>query len=670
MIEAIELTTCRRGRRALEAVSFQVRPGQVTGLLGLPGAGKTEVLRRMLQLDRGGGRTLYDGRPFRSLAFPMRSVGVLLDPLAVHPGRTVGGHLRLALSADPESAPAGRRERIEAVLDVVGLTDQARTRIFELTEGMTVRLGIAQALLGDPQALLLDEPECGLEREGRPWLAALLRAYAAQGRCVLVTGRNTDAMLGYADRILVMDAGRLVGQRATRQAARELAGDCVIVRTPQVLRLAAILVAAGAEPTQLDGACLEVRGLDRARIGDLAFRNEVPLHELSVRKPGDDPVVAVLEACRRPPAVVPVQAPPAVRVPEVAQAVVRMPFESALGSGEARGSGGIGTGVGTGVGNVGAETGSSAANAGGDASIGAGTGPSAAASTSLSTGMRVSAAANASHSVGLSTSASYSAGPAASASHGAGLSTSASPSADPSASAAVSTSFSASAGSGSGVAASAGADAAMGAVHPQAGDTREAEPYGVSRVSPFGQGSAVLRVSAVPKTASPMAATRDTMSPEAVGPRATIPEAVGPEAVGPRETSWAAADRGMAYPEIGDLKTRSPGAMGSEAVSGSATLIASSEFEAPTRLVSVAPAARASELTEPDASMPAMSMPASPRTSADVRPAYAPESKLESVLEFASASDRDAEAGRAYDGASASSSASASASESASESAQ
>lgn len=330
MIEAIELTTRRRRRRALEAVSFQVRPGQVTGLLGLPGSGKTAVLRRMLQLERGGGRTLYDGRPFRSLAYPMRSVGVLLDPLAVHPGRTVVGHLRLALSADPEAAPGGLRERIEAVLDVVGLTDQARARIFELTEGMTVRLGIAQALLGDPQALLLDEPECGLEAEGRPWLSALLRAYAAQGRCVLVTGQSTDALLGYADRILVMDTGRLVGQRTTRQAARELAGDCVIVRTPQALRLAAILVAAGAEPTQLDGACLEVRGLDRARIGDLAFRNEVPLHELAVRTPGEDPVVAVLEACRKPPTVVPVQTPPAVRVPDAAPATVRMPFEGAL----------------------------------------------------------------------------------------------------------------------------------------------------------------------------------------------------------------------------------------------------------------------------------------------------------------------------------------------------
>jgi len=330
VIEAIELTTRRRRRRALEAVSFQVRPGQVTGLLGLPGSGKTAVLRRMLQLERGGGRTLYDGRPFRSLAYPMRSVGVLLDPLAVHPGRTVAGHLRLALAADPQAAPSGRKERIEAVLDVVGLTDQARTRIFELTEGMTVRLGLAQALLGDPQALLLDEPESGLEPEGRPWLTALLRAYASQGRCVLVTGQSTDAMLGYADRILVMDAGRLVGQRTTRQAARELAGDCVIVRTPQALRLAAIVLAAGAEPTQLDGACLEVRGLDRARIGDLAFRNEVPLHELSVRTPGEDPVVAVFEACRKPPTVVPVQTPPAVCVPEAAPATVRMPFEGVL----------------------------------------------------------------------------------------------------------------------------------------------------------------------------------------------------------------------------------------------------------------------------------------------------------------------------------------------------
>ena len=326
VIEVIELTARRHGQQVLDAVGFQVRPGQVTGLLGLPGSGKTAVLRRMLQLDPGGGRTLFDGRPFRSLTHPMRTVGVVLDPLAVNPTRTVAGQLKLALAADPGAAPGGRRERIAAVLDVCGLGDQARRRIAELTEGMTVRLALAQALLGDPQVLLLDEPEYGLEPEGRDWLNALLRAYAAQGRCVLVTGQSTDAMLGRADRILVLDEGRLVGQRTARQAARELSGDCVIVRTPQVLRLAAVLVGAGAEPSQLDGACLEVRGLDRARIGDLAFRNEIPLHELAVRSAADDPVVAVLEACRRPPAVVPVQAPPAVRVPEHAEAQVSMPF--------------------------------------------------------------------------------------------------------------------------------------------------------------------------------------------------------------------------------------------------------------------------------------------------------------------------------------------------------
>ena len=326
VIEAIELTARRHGRQVLEGISFQVRPGQVTGLLGLPGAGKTAVLRRMLQLDPGGGRTLYDGRPFRSLPHPMRTVGAVLDPLALHPARTVAGHLKLALSADPGAAPGGRRERIAAVLDVCGLGEQARTRIAELTEGMTVRLALAQALLGDPQVLLLDEPEYGLEPEGQEWLNALLRAYAAQGRCVLVTGPSTDVMVGRADRILVLHEGRLLGQRTARQAARELSGDCVIVRTPQVLRFAAVLVAAGAEPTQLDGACLEVRGLDRARIGDLAFRKEIPLHELAVRSAAQDPLVAVLEACRRPPAVLPVQAPPAVQVPEHTEAKVAMPF--------------------------------------------------------------------------------------------------------------------------------------------------------------------------------------------------------------------------------------------------------------------------------------------------------------------------------------------------------
>ncbi len=332
VIEVIELSARRHGQQVLEGVSFQVRPGQVTGLLGLPGAGKTAVLRRMLQLDPGGGRTLYNGRTFRMLRHPMRAVGAVLDPLALHPGRTVGGQLRLALSADPGAAPGGRRERIAAVLDVCGLGDQGKRRISELTEGMTVRLALAQALLGDPDVLLLDEPELGLEPEGQAWLNALLRAYAAQGRCVLVTGQNTDAMVLRADRILALDEGRLLGQRTARQAARDLSGDCVIVRTPQVLRFAAVLVAAGAEPTQLDGACLEVRGLDRARVGDLAFRNEIALHELSVRSAAEDPVVAVLEACRRPPSVLPLQAPATVQVPEHAEAQVLMPF-SGIGSG-------------------------------------------------------------------------------------------------------------------------------------------------------------------------------------------------------------------------------------------------------------------------------------------------------------------------------------------------
>lgn len=340
VIEAIELTARRRGRRVLDAVGFQVRPGQVTGLLGPPGAGKTTLLRRMLQLDPGGGHTLFAGRTFRSLPHPMRSVGVVLDPLALHPGRTVSGHLRLALSADGGAAPGGRRERIDAVLDVCGLTEQARTRIAELTEGMTVRLALAQALLGDPQALLLDEPDYGLEPEGQAWLTALLRAYAAQGRCVLVSGQNTGALIARADRLLVLDGGRLVGQRTAAQAARELSGDCVMVRTPQLLRFAAVLVGAGAEPTQLDGSCLEVRGLDRTRVGDLAFRNEIPLYELSVRSPGEDPVVAVLETCHRPVAVLPVQAPPVVDVPQHSAARVGMPFGVAAGgAGDASGTG-------------------------------------------------------------------------------------------------------------------------------------------------------------------------------------------------------------------------------------------------------------------------------------------------------------------------------------------
>jgi ABC-type multidrug transport system ATPase subunit len=381
VIEAIDLTVRRRGRTVLDAVSFDVRPGQVTGVLGGTGAGKTMLLRRMVQLERGGGETLFDGAPYRALRHPMREVGLLLDPGAGHPDQTVLGQLRLAVATDRraarESAGVGEvsgvrartahqsdaasreragsgvraaqadgsggangttqpgravsgigaaqagnavganwaaqpgrtgdelgavrhgkpSDRIGAVLDVVGLTGQSRTRLSDLTDGMATRLAIAVALLGDPRALLFDCPERGLGPEGVAWLGALLRAFTSQGRAALVTGSDTETLIGLADRVLLLDHGYLVGTRTSEEVLRAPTGAAVVVRSPQIVRFAAILAEAGARSTQSEGACLEVRGLDRARVGDLAYRNGIPVHELSERFTGSDPADLVLAAC-------------------------------------------------------------------------------------------------------------------------------------------------------------------------------------------------------------------------------------------------------------------------------------------------------------------------------------------------------------------------------------
>jgi ABC-type multidrug transport system ATPase subunit len=314
VIEAIDLTVRRRGRAVLEAVSFDVRPGQVTGVLGGTGAGKTTLLRRMVQLDRGGGETLFDGRPYRALRHPMREVGLMLDQEAGHPDRTVRGHLRLALATDRRAAAPEARwrvrpgRRIDSVLDIAGLSGHGRTCLADLTDGMATRLAIAAALLGDPKALLLDCPDRGLEAEGADWLGDLLRAFTGQGRAALVTCSDTETLARLADRILLLDSGYLVGTRTAEEVLRAPTGSAVIVRSPQIMRFAALLAEAGARSTQGEGASLEVRGLDRARIGDLAYRHGVPLHELAERYTGADPADVVLAACSgRGRAVVPLQ---------------------------------------------------------------------------------------------------------------------------------------------------------------------------------------------------------------------------------------------------------------------------------------------------------------------------------------------------------------------------
>jgi ABC-type multidrug transport system ATPase subunit len=292
VIEAIELTSTRRSRHAVggpvENVSFDVYPGQVTALLGAPGTGKSTVLRLMVEIEPGGGRTLFGGRPYRALKPAVREVGLALNPDAVHPGRTVQAHLQLYAAAGGVPKP-----RVAEVLEVAGLSTQATVRCGRLDPGQRQRLSIAAALIGDPAALILDEPHA-LDTHGMSWFHALIRAYAAQGRTVLVAVTDPDTLSGTADHVVVLrrdehdGISRVIASRSAAEVFDERRATVVQVRSPQAARLAAALEAEGARLAAAGPGALQVRGLDRARIGEVAHVAGVCLHELSEIGHDDD----------------------------------------------------------------------------------------------------------------------------------------------------------------------------------------------------------------------------------------------------------------------------------------------------------------------------------------------------------------------------------------------
>ncbi|MDT3397306.1 ATP-binding cassette domain-containing protein, partial [Streptomyces sp. B1866] len=244
MIQAIGLTSVHRpdGLPAVDAVTFEAPQGRVTALFGAPGAGKTTALRLLLQFDRGHGAARFRDRPLCRIRNPAQEIGVLLEDLPVHPGRTARGQLRMLGAA--VGVPAGRADD---VLDVVGLADFADQRLGGLPTGVTRRLGIAAALLGDPHTLVLDDPaRCLAERE-RAWLTALLRGFAAQGGAVLVTGGDAEWIAEVADQVLTLEAGRLVAEQPAGEFGRAQRRRRVAVRSPFAGRLAALLEQEGRE---------------------------------------------------------------------------------------------------------------------------------------------------------------------------------------------------------------------------------------------------------------------------------------------------------------------------------------------------------------------------------------------------------------------------------------
>lgn len=279
--QAIGLTKAgRRGREAtLLDLSFDARAGQVTVLLGPEGSGRTTTLRLALGLERGQGAALFNGRPYRRLSRPEREVGVVLgeaDRPAGHPGRRARAHLRMMAAA--AGVPSRRADQL---LEQTRLGPAAEHRLRTFSPGMNRRLQLAQALLGDPRTLLLDEPTEGLSPKNIEWFHAFLRAFAAGGGAVLVTLRSPQQAAQLADRVVTLELGRLLADQPVDQFRRTRLRDEVSVRGPQVARLADLLKASGATVRHEGGNAIAVEGMARTEIGELAFRHGILLHELA-----------------------------------------------------------------------------------------------------------------------------------------------------------------------------------------------------------------------------------------------------------------------------------------------------------------------------------------------------------------------------------------------------
>ena len=276
MIEARHLSKRYGDVVAVGDLSFEVGPGRVTGFLGPNGAGKSTTMRLILGLDAPtGGSVTVNGRPYREHQLPMFEVGALLEAKSVHGGRSAYNHL-LCL-AQTNGIP---RRRVDEVLDIVGLTGVARKRAGTFSLGMSQRLGIATALLGDPGILLLDEPVNGLDPEGILWVRTLLRQLAGEGRTILVSSHLMSEMSMTADHLLVIGRGRLLADCSVQEFVTRHSKGTVQVRSPRAAELAGLLGPVGGQVTPGPDGLLTVTGVTAAQVGDLAADHLIPLHEL------------------------------------------------------------------------------------------------------------------------------------------------------------------------------------------------------------------------------------------------------------------------------------------------------------------------------------------------------------------------------------------------------
>ncbi len=276
MIEANNLTKDYGDKRAVDGLSFEVKPGTVTGFLGPNGSGKSTTMRLILGLDRPtGGSVTVNGKPYRKHAAPLHEVGALLEARSVHTGRSARNHL-LALARTHGIS----RKRVDELIDLVGLHEVARKRAGKFSLGMGQRLGIATALLGDPQTVMLDEPVNGLDPEGIHWIRTLLKRLAAENRTVFVSSHLMSEMSLTADHLIVIGRGKLIADTSVADFLAGASKKLVDVRSPQATALGEVLTGLGATVVEIDGH-LQVNGLTAEQVGEAAASHQIVLHELT-----------------------------------------------------------------------------------------------------------------------------------------------------------------------------------------------------------------------------------------------------------------------------------------------------------------------------------------------------------------------------------------------------
>lgn len=277
MIETTHLTKRFGATVAVNDLTIRVEPGRVTGFLGPNGAGKSTTMRLIMGLDHpSAGRVTVNGKTYDKHKDPLHEVGALLDAKATHPGRTARNHLRIM--AATQGIPV---RRVDELLELTGLTSVAGKLVKGFSLGMTQRLGIAVAMLGDPKTLILDEPINGLDPEGVMWVRNLVRHEASLGKTVFLSSHLMSEMQLVADQIVILGRGRLLAEKSMEQFIADASGVATRVASPQATAIRDALAGPDVQITALQPGVIRIDGVAAAKVGELAAANGWVLHELT-----------------------------------------------------------------------------------------------------------------------------------------------------------------------------------------------------------------------------------------------------------------------------------------------------------------------------------------------------------------------------------------------------